>query len=156
MKESRCVESIHSPFSQSGAFFLSLTPFSFWPHSETLSHCAMGAMLRFACSCCKTRRSVSPGQISHLFAGMSSPVSGLLCSDTQRGWAVLHATCRRCRRPGSEMKGQEHKRGAEGELACAEGCRILGILFFLVFPHHSPTTGTSSTNDSSDLLILHE
>ncbi len=40
-------------------------------------------------------------------------------------------------------------------LACAESCAFLGIFFYFISPHHSPTTGTSSTNNSSDLLTLY-
>jgi hypothetical protein len=43
-----------------------------------------------------------------------------------------------------------------GLLACAESFRILGILIFLFSPPNSPTTGTSSTNNSSDLFALHK
>ncbi len=41
-------------------------------------------------------------------------------------------------------------------LACAESCAFLGILFYLFSPYHSPTTGTSFINNSSDLFILHK
>ncbi len=39
-------------------------------------------------------------------------------------------------------------------LACAESCAFLGIFFYFIFPYHSPTTGTSSTDKSSDLFTL--